>query len=349
MPSYCICGLFRLPPQRVQRGTELSRKRLRKDIGARRAIWKIIVLLALLAATILGQGRASKTDLAIPTRVTVPKTPFHVKVDSNLMQIYVTVADKENRTVQGLVRDDFRVYEDGVEQKITHFGIEEGPVSVCLIFDASWSMMTKLNKAIEATRHLLDGIRRDDEYCLVRFSDRPQLAAGLSKYPRQIKESIKATRLGGATALYDAVLAGMSEIERAANSHKALILVSDGGDNNSRHTEGQIDEAVGQGDVQIYAIALPAGDYEGIRGYRLLQRLSDQSGGQTFRIDAVQELPGVVRKINLSIRHRYELGYYVTESHPDGEYRHVTIKLRSSTVLQGLHAYARPGYYKSRD
>ena len=125
--------------------------------------------------------------------------------------------------------------------------------------------------------------------------------------------------------------------------------MSDGGDNSSRHTGHQIDEAVREGDVQIYALALPSENYERIRGYQLLQRLSEQGGGLTFRINVMKDLPEAVRKINLAIRHQYVLGYYVPDSHSHGEYRHVTVTLRTPTGWPGLHAHWRPGYYESRN
>jgi Ca-activated chloride channel family protein len=319
------------------------------NIRVRSVYSNILALLALQAAITLGQGSASKAESAIVNPVAVPETPLHVKVSSRLVQINVTVTDKDNRVVRGLVRDNFTVYDEGAPQNIAHFELEEAPVSVCLIFDASWSMLTKLQKAIEAMKHFLGGARPDDEYCLVRFSDRPQLVAGLSKYPGPVKDSIKAMKLGGATALLDAVLVGMTEIGHAQNRHKALVLVSDGGDNSSRHTESQIDAAVRERDVQIYGIALPAGDHEGSRGYRLMQRLSEQSGGQTLRIDTAKDLPGAARKIASAIRHEYILGYYATESHAEGEYRRVTVELRPPNGMSGLHARWRPGYFESRN
>lgn len=313
-----------------------------------RSYLKILVSLAFQAAITLGQDFPSTTEAAAVTPLTVPETELRVKVSSTLVELYVTVTDKHNRVVNSLRKNSFVVYDEGVEQTIAHFGFEEAPVSVCLVFDASWSMSTKLQKEIEAAKHLLDGVRSDDEYCLVRFSDRPQVVAELSEHTTgQIRQFINATKVGGATALLDAILPAMSEVGHAANRHKALVLISDGDDNNSRHTEDQVEKAIRERDIQIYAIALPPGYGGGVRGYRLMQRLSEQSGGQAFQIDTVKELPNAVRKIGRAIRHQYVLGYYPTGLRRDGKYRRVTITLRPCDNPYGLHAFWRPGYYES--
>ena len=275
-------------------------------------------------------------------------------VDSNLVQIPVTVMDKKDQVVEDLSKESFSVYENGVAQTIVHFGFEEAPISVCLVFDSSLSMANKLEKAIEAANEVLGASKPDDEYCLVRFSDWPSVLVGLTKNPAHVTSAVSRIYPEGFTALLDGIYTGMAEVKHAQNRHKAIVLISDGGDNRSRHTQRQIKDLVREADVQIYAIGVlsPEGQIfsqEEIDGPALMKGLSRESGGRLYRIHNLSDLPVAAAKINMALRHQYLLGYYPKQIHNDGKYRHIAVKLSPPKGVSGLRAYWRSGYYAPKD
>jgi Ca-activated chloride channel family protein len=191
------------------------------------------------------------------------ENPLHIQVTSDLVQIPVTVTDKTDNVITDLDRDSFTVYEDGVEQTIVHFGLEEAPVSACLVFDSSLSMVGSLRTAIEAVNQILDTAALEDEYCLVRFSNWPEMMVKLSSGPGLVAGAIRRIFAEGSTALLDAIYLGIQEVKLGQNRHKAIILISDGNDNHSRHTEREIKELVRETDVQIYSIGVESSESHG--------------------------------------------------------------------------------------
>jgi Ca-activated chloride channel homolog len=274
---------------------------------------------------------------------------LHIQVTSELVQIPVTVTDKTDRVVTDLERDSFTVYEDGVEQTIVHFGLEEAPVSACLVFDSSLSMVGSLRTAVEAVNQILDTAAPEDEYCLVRFSDRPELMVKLSSGPGPVAAAIRRIYAGGSTALLDGIFLGIQEVELGQNQHKTIILISDGNDNHSRHTEREIKELVRETDVQIYSIGIESSEsHRHFQGPWLMKSISSQSGGRLYSIHEDAALPQAVAKINRALRHQYVLGYYPKEANNEGQYRHVTIKVVGPKGSPGLRTYWRSGYYVPR-
>jgi Ca-activated chloride channel family protein len=255
-----------------------------------------------------------------------------------------------DRVISGLHSDSFQVYENEVQQTIAHFVLEEAPISVCLVFDASLSMSGKLRRARLAVSQILQTARPDDEYCLIRFSDRPEILVELTHGPQKVAEEMSRIDADGRTALLDAIYLGIGEITRAQNRRKALVVISDGGDNRSRHTQRAIKKLVREADVQIYSVGLLSPGYqlstqEEADGPALLEAISEQSGGRLFRVHALESMQEAIEKINTALRQQYVLGYYPKSARNDGKYRRVTIKLNAPENFTGLRAYWRPGYY----
>ena len=274
----------------------------------------------------------------------------HIRVTADLVQIPVTVTNNRDQVISDLDRNSFSVYENGIEQTIVHFGLEEAPVSACFLFDSSNSMTGKLRDAVEAVNQILDTAISEDEYCLVRFSSWPEVMVSLTSNTGRVAAAMRRIDAAGWTALLDAVYLGMQEVRHGRNQHKAIILISDGGDNRSRHSEGAIKELVREADVQIYSIGVetsysPAYVEREIDGPALMKNISQQSGGRLYRIHEITALPGAIAKINMALRHQYVLGYYPKEAHNDGQYRRVTIKLVRPKGSPSLRAYWRSGYY----
>lgn len=211
-------------------------------------------------------------------------------------------------------------------------------------------MRDKLHRSIEAVQQLLNAAISDDEYCFVRFSNQAELTVRMSNGPADVAAAMNRVYAEGFTALLDAIYAGMQEVNRGHNRRKAIILISDGGDNRSVHTRQEIKQLVRETDAQIYSIGIITPESllvqpEEIAGPSLMENISHQSGGRLFRIHRSHDLPPAISKISVALRHQYILGYYSSDTRHDGKYRRVTVKLHVPKTTSGLRAYWRTGYF----
>ena len=161
-----------------------------------------------------------------------------------------------NRFVTGLEKEHFRLFEDKVEQDITQFSSEDAPLSVGIVFDTSGSMGSKLQKSRQAVAQFFKTANPEDEFFLVQFNDRPELVVPFTRNVEEIQNHLTFTQSKGRTALLDGVYLAMNQMKKAHNPRKAMLIISDGGDNSSRYTESEIKNAVREADVQIYAIGI---------------------------------------------------------------------------------------------
>jgi Mg-chelatase subunit ChlD len=197
---------------------------------------------------------SSPPDDQAGSHVTVRTPPIHVapvQMDVNLVVVNVTVTDPFDRIVTGLDEDNFQVYDEKVEQKIVAFSTEDAPISVGLIFDCSGSMGDKIQKSKEAALQFFKTSNPQDEFMLVSFSDRPDMVSGFTAKFENLQDRLLTVKSGGRTALLDAIYLGLSEMKKATTNRRALLVISDGGDNHSRYTENDIKKAVKESDVQI--------------------------------------------------------------------------------------------------
>lgn len=274
-----------------------------------------------------------------------------IRVESELVLINVTVTDPLNRFVTGLEKQHFKLFEDKAQQEIAQFSSEDAPLSVGLVFDCSGSMGAKLQKSRMAAAEFFKTSNPEDEYFLVEFNDRPKMVVPFSHDLDQIQNSLTFTQSKGRTALLDAVYLAMNQMHHAHNPRKALLVISDGGDNSSRYTESEIKNAVREADVQVYAIgivepmATRGRTAEELNGPNLMAQLAEQTGGRAFQVENINELPDVAAKIGVELRNQYLLGYSPTNKVKDGKYRHVQVKLVQPRGLPPLKAYYRLGYY----
>ncbi len=279
----------------------------------------------------------------------------NIRVGTTLVVIPVTVTDSQNRFVLGLEKKDFTLIEDGVEQKVTQFAGENAPISAGLLVDVSGSMGAKIELSRDAVTQFLKTMDQHDEACLVEFGDRAQVAAGFTSTAETIQEKLSHVEPEGLTALLDAVSVGLEEMRKAKNARKALLIISDGGDNNSRYTAAQIKELVRQADVQVYsmgvfeafpAFALSAAE---LSGPKLLTELSEQTGGRAFSASSSKELPAIAARIGIELRNQYVLAYTPSNHKKDGKYRRVEVKVNVPPGLSALKARWRLGYYAPTD
>lgn len=275
----------------------------------------------------------------------------NIRIDTTLVLIPVTVTDPMGRFVTGLDRENFKIYEDKVEQEIRQFSSDDAPLSVGIVFDTSGSMGDKLVKSREAVVQFLKTANPLDEFFLIQFNDRPELMLPFTSETEEIQNRLIFTQSKGRTALLDGVYMAMNQMKKAHNPRKAILIISDGGDNSSRYTESEVKNAVREADVQIYAIGIfePMASRgrtpEELSGPSLLGEITEQTGGRHFEVDNLAELPDVAAKIGIELRNEYVLGYAPANLKRDGKYRRVQVKLVKTIGMPQLKAIFRTGYY----
>lgn len=283
--------------------------------------------------------------------VTDPALKTHtkpLKVDVDLVLVPATVTDPMNRLVTGLDQINFELYENGARQEIKHFSSEDAPISLGVIFDMSGSMGNKIDKAREAVVEFFRTANPEDEFFMIAFADRPQLISDFTTSIEKIQGQLVYTVPQGRTALLDAIYLGINKMKQAKHQKKALLIISDGGDNHSRYTESEIRNLVKEADVQIYAIGIfdsSPSTPEERSGPAMLSEITDVTGGRTFTIDNPNELADVATKIGIELRNQYVLGYRPKNPVRDGKWRKLKVKLLPPKGLPPLHIYFKTGYY----
>jgi VWFA-related protein len=322
---------------------------------ARRQVFSTLLLVLCSALNGLAQSQPPVGPItaprAKPTAKEAPAPKSNIRIDTTVVQIPVTVTDPLNRFVTGLEKKDFKLFEDKVEQNVQYFASEDAPISVGLIFDTSGSMGSKLEKSRQAVAQFFKTTNPEDEFFLVEFNDRPELVSPFTTSLEEIQNKLTFTQSKGRTALLDAVYLGLHTMKKGRNARKALLIISDGGDNSSRYTESEIKNLVREADVQIYAIGIfesasgRGRTAEELAGPGLLQEISEQTGGRAFAVENLNELPDIAAKIGIELRNQYLLGYTPSNAARDGKYRKVTVKLVQPRGLPPLKAFWRLGYY----
>jgi Ca-activated chloride channel homolog len=270
---------------------------------------------------------------------------------ATLVLVPATVTDGSNRFLLGLQKKDFHLFEDGVEQKISQFASEDAPLSVGLVFDTSGSMGLKLRKSRDAAIQFLKTLNGQDEAFLVEFGEKAELTQEFTSKPEDIEAKLQALQPGGLTAMLDAAELALHEMKKAKNPRKALVVISDGGDNNSKYTASQIESLVREADVQIYAMGVFEPDFfpglsqEEISGPKLLSEITQQTGGRVFAASDPGDLPSVATRIGVELRNQYVLAYTPMNTEKDGKYRRVEVKVDGPSGISNLKIRWRLGYY----
>jgi len=271
-----------------------------------------------------------------------------IKVDVNLVLVPVSIVDPENRQVTGLDKENFEVFEGKQRQQIQHFSSEDAPVSLGAIFDMSGSMASKIVRAREAVLEFFKTANPEDEFFMIAFADRPEEVTDFTRSVEDIEGRLLYTVPKGRTAMLDAIYLGLNKMRQARYGRKALLIISDGGDNHSRYTENEVKNLVKESDVQIYAIGIYDRYFpteEERLGPELLSDISELTGGRAFSIDNPNDLAEVATKIGIALRSQYVLGYRPTNPAHDGKWHKVKVKLVPPKGLPPLRVYAKTGYY----
>jgi Ca-activated chloride channel family protein len=271
--------------------------------------------------------------------------PGRLRIDTTLVLIPVEVADGLNRPVSGLEKQNFHVFDDKVEQKILSFSMEDDPIAVGLVFDVSGSMGGDLPQMRGAASRFFKTSNPGDEFCLVELSSEAHVAVPLTQNAGDVDNKLMFSKGGGETALLDGVYLGLNEVRKSKNMRKALVIISDGGENHSRYTPGEVKNAIVESDVLIYAIgAFGNGMGSNYNDQVLLKNLTEQTGGRMFPAVGMS-MGDFADKIVVDLRNRYMLGYTPTDAARDGRYHHVRVTLDPPRGLPKLQAHWRTGYY----
>jgi Ca-activated chloride channel homolog len=309
--------------------------------------------LALFLGSALAQTDPPRKPIQIPAAADSQQSPGAVlRVHTDLVLIPVTVSDALNRFVLGLEKKDFQLFENGMEQNVAFFSGEDAPLSVGLLFDESGSMSYKLRTSRDAAAQLLNALSQEDEAFLVEFADLARVSVGFTGHTEAIQSALKKAQAGGLTAMLDAINTGLLEMNNAKNSRKAIVIVSDGGDNRSHYTAAQIESLVREASVQIYAMGVfdPLFSFgltpEEISGPHLLSEIAAQTGGRAYAAAVPSDLPSVATRIAVELRNQYVLGYYPQNKARDGKYRKVDVQVAQRPNLGSpLKLHWRHGYY----
>ncbi len=317
--------------------------------------------IALLSICLLGASFAQDTEADVhirprtmpsPTKPSIaPGLDTHTKPlvsNVNLVLVPVTVTDDMDRIVTGLAKKNFKVYQDKQKQEIQTLSSDDAPISLGVIFDMSGSMADKLDNAKEAVVDFLRTANPQDEFFVITFADRPHLISGFTHSVSDIQNKLVFTQAKGLTSLLDAIYLGLHQMRHAEYQRKALLIISDGGDNHSRYSEREVRDLVQEADVQIFAIGLfdpnPPTEEERM-GPQLLSDITNETGGRTYTIDNPNELSDVAMKIGTALRNEYVLSYLPAARPHDGKWHKIMIKLVPPKGLPPLHVDAKKGFY----
>jgi Ca-activated chloride channel homolog len=313
---------------------------------------RTLALSLLISASTALSGIAQTGPRLLENRI-VPRVPAaaaggaNIRVDVNMALIPVTVLDSTGHSVLGLTKESFRVFDGSEQRPIKSFGTHDAPVSVGIIFDCSGSMADKFRTARTAPAELFGQLNPEDEAFLITAADRAEVRQGFTSDFGEIQNALLFSQPKGNTSLLDAVFLGLETMKKAKNPRKALIVVSDGGDNNSRYSLRELTEIAAEADVQIYPMCLfdrPKTSEEE-QGPDLLAKLAFSSGGLTRIVRSAEEMRGAMGQLGVALHNQYLIGYYPPEGAPGGKYRKVQVTLLLPQGLPRLRIFARNGYY----
>jgi Ca-activated chloride channel family protein len=271
-------------------------------------------------------------------------------VNSDLVTFTVTVTDTYGRYVSGLNKNAFTVLDEKQPQDIAFFSDDDAPVSVGVIFDVSGSMSgDKIRRAREALSRFIQTSHNADEYFLIAFNSRAQLLLDKTRDGNMVLDKLTFIQTKNNTALYDACYLGVEKVQRGAHPKRALLLISDGQDNNSRYTFSEVRRLLKESDVVLYGIGIlsgsDAGSSMGMEGQGILDELANVSGGKAFFPRTAAEMDDIFEQIALELRHQYSIGYKPPNFVNDGKWHHIKVKVTPPRGLPRLFVRSKDGYY----
>jgi len=272
-----------------------------------------------------------------------------IKVDVNLVVLHTTVLDDRQRFADGLKSENFRVFEDKVEQKLSVFKREDVPVSMGLVIDNSGSMRDKRPRVNEAALTLVQASNPQDEAFVVNFNDDfyLDLDKDFTNSIPELKEALERIDSRGSTAMRDAILGSLDHLKKASKDKKVLLVVTDGEDNASRNSLEKMIREVQKTDTVIYTIGLLSQENkkEAKRARKVLEQISAASGGLAYFPENVDDVHNICEQVAHDIRNQYILAYYPSNTRRDGSFRAIQVEVIPPRGRGKLMARTRNGYY----
>jgi Ca-activated chloride channel family protein len=274
-----------------------------------------------------------------------------VKLATELVSVRVTVTDQSGRSIEGLSKDNFKIYEDKVEQPVSFFSDEDTPASIGVVFDTSNSMSgDKIMRAKEALARFIQTSHEQDEYFLISFSSSAQLLLDGTWDCKAVLDQFNNAHPKGETALYDAVYLGVEKVSQGAHPKRAIILISDGEDNHSRRSFDDLRQRLQESDITIYSLGI-AGNYPSPKsratadGPFLMDKLASISGGKSFWPGNPEKMEEAFERLALELRRQYSIGYLPSNFVADGKWRRITVTVTTPRDRPRLIVRSREGYY----
>ena len=297
---------------------------------------------------------ASADEKTVKSKTQSLQTPAAQQKDekivlpTNLVNVTISVTDPYGRFVTGLTKDHFEVFDEKVKQQIAHFSDEDAPISLGIIYDVSGSMKERISRSVRALRRFIETSHEDDDFFLIGFNDRARLVHDFTTSADAILGKLMFVQPKGSTALYDAAYLAVEKVQQGRHNKKALLLISDGQDNNSRYTYKELRNRVKEADVQIYAIGITDPYNDSLSGYGRanLEEITRMTGGRAFFPNAYNEpeLIEICTRIALELRHQYSVAFYPSGVTSENKWRKIQVKVNPPKGLGRLSLTYKDGY-----
>ena len=276
---------------------------------------------------------------------TTPDQKDNIRLETKLVSTVVTVSDPYGRFVTGLTQENFEIFDDNVKQDIAIFSDEDAPITLGIIYDISGSMEDLTTRSFETLRRFFHTSHEDDEYFVVAFNNKAKLVKDFTTSPNEILNHTVFIKAKGATALYDAVYLATEKAKQGRHPKKALLILSDGEENNSRYTGKELSTLLKESDVQIYAItisSLHGGSLFG--GAGVLRQIAGMTGGRAYSPQTNPEVGDIYTRMALLLRHQYVIGFYPTDTTSATKWHEVKLKITAPKGLGRLSLSYKKGY-----
>ena len=304
------------------------------------------------------QPSPTPTPTASPALTPKIKDDEVIKIDTDLVTLTATIADKNGRYRADLKQSDFTVYEDGAKQELAYFNTgDQVPMSLGIIFDTSGSMEDKIDGVQDAVEHFVKSVSPNDEIFLIQFSDDADIVQDFTSDKKRILRAVQSLNPRGSTALYDAITLGLQKIKQGKNKKRALLLLTDGNDNGSAIDLQTVLSLAKSSEVIIYALGIGHGKegniHSGFIGQvpdavdmRVLRSLADTTGGNAYYLEAAHEggrdrIDEAANEVAAELKQQYTLGYYPTNQKKDGGFRQIVVEVKD----KDLRVRTKRGYY----
>ncbi len=303
------------------------------------------------------RNRPTKPELEsrIPLPPQEKPKDYTIGINVDLVLMYTSVFDKNNRFVGDLKKDNFKVFEDGIEQSIASFTQEDVPISMGILMDLSGSMRGKIDQVNKAALAFIRASNPQDQVFLIGFNEEVELLQDYTSDIDEVTDSLENIVVTGGTAVYDAIHLGVQKAQSGVKAKKAIVVITDGEDRDSYYKLDELVSKVQESDVQVFCIGfLNAAPEKGLFGrwsktapekaHDALERISEETGGKAFFPSKVTDIHSIVSEIASELRSQYSIGYFSSNAARDGSFRRVKIEIRGLDDSKRQLRYRR-GYY----